>query len=523
MKDAALRCLPGAALASVVLAASIHADGPELATEIVASGLTSPTFVASPPGDGTRLVVAQQDGLCLLLKDGVLQPAPFLDLRALVPDEVNIGLLGLAFHPDYDENGYVYVQHPRGDPTSDRITVARYTVGADPDAADPISRDEILVMPYPAYPGHHAGGWIGFGPDGYLYLTVGDGVTTGLEEIGGAEAQSLDSLFGKVLRIDVDGDDFPGDPDRDYAVPADNPFVGAGEGAVWAYGLRNPYRASFDRATGELYVGDVGWFGREEIDLLPPGAGGLNFGWGCAEGTLCSTTVHCDCDVDALTDPIYEYDHTVGCSVTGGTVYRGAAIPGLAGTYFYGDYCTAKIWSFRYENGAVAAWQDRTAELDPPGAASFGPILSVTEGPGGELYITDTSRVYRVVSPVWGDLEGALAGTLGEPVLSGQGGFEAGTDVTLCVANARAGAAGWLLVGFQTSYAPLFGGVLVPSLLPPGFSVPLATDAAGEASVALAVAAGIPAGFEIFFQSWVLDPQGPFGFAATNGVVATTP
>jgi glucose/arabinose dehydrogenase len=385
----------------VVLLGSSRAHGgdPPLATEIVASGLTAVTYVAAAPGDDSRLFAIQQNGIIRVIENGTLLPTAFLNIDALIPNETFNGLIGIAFHPDYENNGYFYLHHPRGGASSDRITIARYTVTANPAVADPGSREEILVLPYPALPGHHVGGWIGFGPDGYLYIPLGDGHTTGGENGGGARAQSLASPWGKVLRIDVNGDDFPADADRDYAIPADNPFVGqGGNEAVWALGLRNPYRACFDSQTADFWIADVGLTAREEIDFQPAASRGVeNFGWNCAEGTICSTNANCDCLLDDLTEPIYEYDHSLGCSISGGAVYRGCAIPGLEGTYFYGDWCSHRIWSLRYEGGAVVDAQERTAELDPPGAVSFGSILSVSAGPYGELYITDTSRIYRII------------------------------------------------------------------------------------------------------------------------------
>ncbi len=395
-----MRVSISAAMGVVALGSTYaYAGDPPLATEIVASGLNAVTYVTSAPGDTSRLFAIQQNGVIRVIESGVLLATPFLDLDIIIPDEPFNGLIGIAFHPDYENNGYVYLQHPRGGESSDRITIARYTVSADPNVAVMASREEILVLPYPALPGHHVGGWIGFGPDGYLHVPLGDGHTSGGEDGGGARAQSLASPWGKVLRIDVNGDDFPTDPDRDYAIPADNPFVGqGGDEAVWALGLRNPYRACFDARTGDFWIADVGLSAREEIDFQPADSpGGENYGWNCAEGTLCTSNANCDCVTDGLTDPIFQYTHKLGCSISGGAVYRGCAIPGLEGTYFYGDWCSSRIWSLRYENGAVVDAQERTAELDPPGDVTFDSILSISEGPYGELYISDDSRIYRII------------------------------------------------------------------------------------------------------------------------------
>jgi glucose/arabinose dehydrogenase len=380
-------------------ASSSVAGDPALTTEVVATGLDVATYIASPPDDASRLFVTQQNGEIRVVEDGMLLATPFLDIANLVPNETFNGLLGIAFHPSYAKNGHFYLHHPRGAGASDRITIARYTASDDPNVADPTSREEIMVLPYPATPGHHVGGWIGFGPDGYLYVPLGDGNTTGGEAGGGARAQSLDSPWGKVLRIDVNGDDFPDDDDRDYAIPAHNPFVGAGGNeAVWSLGLRQPYRASFDRETGDFWIADVGLFAREEIDFQPASStGGENYGWNCAEGDLCTSNGNCSCQTGELTAPIIDYTHAFGCSLSGGAVYRGSAIPDLAGTYFYADYCSNRIWSLRYENGEVVDAVERTDELEPPGAVAFDSILAIGEGPGGELYISDNNNVYRIV------------------------------------------------------------------------------------------------------------------------------
>jgi len=381
----------------------VSAQGPPLATEVVATGLEDVTFVASPPGEPTRLLAVQQNGVIRVIDDGELQPAPFLDLDELVPDEIFNGLLAIAFHPDYENNGHFYVHHTRGEGAlSDRLTIARYTLSGERDLVDVESREEILVLPFEDYPGHHMGGWLGFGQDGYLYVPLGDGLSTGSELGGGFLAQSLDSPWGKVLRIDVDGDDFPEDPTRNYAIPPDNPFVGqGGDEAVWALGLRNPYRACFDAATGDLWIADVGLFDLEEIDFQPAtSTGGENYGWSCAEASQCVTDVNCDCEIGNLTEPIFEYDHSLGHAIVGGVVYRGTEIEGLEGTYFYGDWLMGRIWSLRYEAGVVVDAQERTLELDPPGPVSFGRILSICEGPGGEVYISDDSSIYRIIPAI---------------------------------------------------------------------------------------------------------------------------
>ncbi len=493
-------------------------------SELLFSGLSSPTFVAQAPGDASRLFILEKGGLIHLALNDVLQPTPFLDLSALVPGEGFNGLLGIAFHPDYATNGYFYVHHPRGPASSDRLTIARYTVSADPNVADPTSREEILVLPYPGLPGHHLGGWLGFGPDGYLYIPLGDGHTSGFEDGGGARSQSLASPWGKTLRIDVDTDDYPADPDRDFGIPADNPFVGqGGEEAAWVLGLRQPYRAAFDQLTGDFWIADVGLLDREEVNLVPAGSGGgQNFGWNCAEGSLCVTNGNCDCVTTPLVPPVYEYAHTEGCSISGGALYRGTAIDGFQGRFVFGDWCTNRIWSFREQGGVAVDFRELTAELDPSGNFEF--ILSVCEGGDGELYITDNTSVYRVIGQPWQDLAEATPGTHGDPLLCADGWLEGGDPLSLELSNALESTTAWFAAGVQPWNVPFMGGVFVPDIAtPPGFARPFPTNGSGELVLNNTWPVGVPSGFEVYIQFWVVDPQGPFGFSASNALLGITP
>jgi hypothetical protein len=239
-----------------------------------------------------------------------------------------------------------------------------------------------------------------FGPDGYLYIATGDG---GDRFDPDNNAQDItDNLLGKILRIDVNGDDFPADPNRNYAIPPDNPFVDAeGDDEIWAYGLRNPWRNSFDSETGDLYIADVGQFVIEEINVQPAdSAGGENYGWDCMEGSSCTAEATCTCNDDSLTGPVHVYNHNSGrCSISGGFVYRGCAIPDLTGTYFFADYCSAQIFSLRYENGAVSDLRERTAELAPGGGLSIDGISSFGRDSDGEIYICDIfgGEVFKIV------------------------------------------------------------------------------------------------------------------------------
>ncbi len=367
---------------SVVLGGAIPveaSDPPDdLMLQQVALGYTDPVMVTGARDGSDRLFVVEQQGRILIVGGGV-----FLDIQTLVDSTGNEqGLLGLAFHPDYDSNGFFYVNytHDPG-PGLDVTRVSRFEVSVgDPDVSDPSSETIILEFEQPA--SNHNGGDLHFGPDTYLYIATGDG--------GGAEdtfqnAQDLGSLLGKLLRIDVD----TGDP---YAIPPDNPFVGQGSPReeIWAYGLRNPWRFSFDRVTGDLFIGDVGQLTREEIDRQPASSsGGENYGWSCMEGDL--EVNFNPCDGSPLTAPILVYPHTPECSVTGGYLYRGD-IGGLNGRYVFGDYCSGVIW---FASATAGVWSaeiflDTTMDI-----SSFG------EDDHGELYVLDHDGgvVYRFVSP----------------------------------------------------------------------------------------------------------------------------
>jgi glucose/arabinose dehydrogenase len=341
-----------------------------LAYEKVAGGFAFPVFVDAPEGD-PRLFVVTKDGFIHIIKDGATLVEPFLDIKELTNNSGEQGLLGLAFHPDYGTNGLFYVHY------SDRhgdTKVFEYRVGSNPDLADPETGRLIFVTTQPA--GNHNGGMLAFGPDGYLYIALGDG--------GGADdrygnGQRPDTVLGTLLRLDVDGGDPVGGVA--YAIPPDNPFVdGGGAPEVWAYGLRNPWRFSFDQDL--VYIGDVGQNRWEEIDVASVAEGGLNYGWPIMEGTHCFSPSS-GCNTDGLLLPVAEFSHGDGCSVTGGYVYRGAAIPELAGRYFYSDYCGGWLRSFVYENGAATDSQDHAGQV--------GSLASVTSfGTDGfeELYVT---------------------------------------------------------------------------------------------------------------------------------------
>lgn len=360
----------------------------------IASGLSRPVFVTAPPGDMERIFIVEQrsgsNGRIRIIKNGQLLSTPFLSITVSTGSEQ--GLLGLAFHPDYANNGYFYVNYTR---TDGNTVIARYTVSSNPDIADVNSAQTVLVISQPF--SNHNGGYIAFGPlDGYLYINSGDGGSANDPQ---GHGQNINSLLGKILRLDINGDDFPADPNRNYAIPPTNPFVGvAGADEIWAYGLRNPWRADFDDLTGDFYIGDVGQNNWEEIDFQPGNSpGGENYGWRCMEGNHCTGLSGCTCNDPALTDPIYEYSHDMGCSVTGGVVYRGSAIPGLSGTYFFSDFCTADIYSFRYDGSNITEFTDRTTQLDPSDS-NIDAVSSFGEDAAGEIYICDLNgEVFKIV------------------------------------------------------------------------------------------------------------------------------
>ncbi len=329
-------------------------------------------------GDGSgRLFVAEQSGLIWIVQDGVRRSEPFLDIRDRVFSEgYELGLLGLVFHPKFEQNGVFFVKYSDGSPAT--IT-ARYQVAADdPDRADPDSEVVVLRIEHPF--GNHNGGHLAFGADGFLYIAVGDGGSAGDPQGNG---QNTGTLLGTILRLDVEN----GQP---YAIPPGNPFSdGGGRAEIWHYGLRNPWRFTFDRATGDLYIADVGQNAWEEIDFWPAGlGGGANFGWNYLEGAHpFKGTPPQDLELIA---PIWEYDHADRhCSVTGGAVYRGAAYPEWQGIYLYGDFCSGYVWGLLRDDGGQ--WQNSLLFDTSFLISSFG------EDEAGELYVVDwRGAVYRL-------------------------------------------------------------------------------------------------------------------------------
>ncbi len=394
--------------AALALIWPAFADTP-LQSVRVATNLALPGYVVAPPGDLDHLFIVE---LCaadvgriqlLNLRTGLLNPAPFFT-SAPVGTGNEQGLLGLAFDPNYAANGYFYINYT--DPTN-TIHIVRYNVSNDPNFADPNSAYPILNIAHPDFDNHNAG-WLAFGADGYLYISVGDG---GGNNDPDQNAQNTAVLLGKMLCIDVHGDDFPADPNRNYAIPPSNPFVNTPGAApeIWAYGLRNPWRCSFDRQTHDLYIGDVGEHQFEEIDFQRAGTpGGLNYGWSCMEASQCTGLTTCECNSPTLTPPIYAYPHNgLSAAVMGGYVYRGYQICDLRGTYFFADYPQTLFFSFRFDGTNLTDFRDRTTELTAAGQVvqptSFG------EDAAGELYIVcRAGDVWKIVPAVALPLRGDM-------------------------------------------------------------------------------------------------------------------
>jgi glucose/arabinose dehydrogenase len=337
----------------------------EPALRLIAGGFGELTHLTAPPGDA-RLFVLEQVGRIRIIRDGQTLATPFLDITDRVGSAGNEqGLLALVFHPSFSSNRFFYVHYTNknGD-----TRVERYTVSANADRADVATAKLILAVDQPY--SNHNGGQMEFGPDGMLYIGLGDGGSGGDPHGYG---QSRATLLGKLLRIDVDR----GDP---YAIPANNPYVGTAGARpeIWAYGLRNPWRFTFDPPTNRLYIADVGQNRYEEVDVVDYRTAGLNYGWNVMEGAHCYESA--SCNSAGMTMPVVEYTHSFGCSITGGFVYRGTRSPQWAGHYFYSDYCNGWIRSFRVDGGGVSAQR----EWDFP---NVGSVFSFGRDGAGELYV----------------------------------------------------------------------------------------------------------------------------------------
>ena len=352
----------------------------------VARNLSQPVFITHSGDESGRLYIVEKGGRIKILQNGTVRSTPFLNISAKVSNGSEQGLLGLAFHPDYAANRKFYVNYTN---TSGDTVIAEYFRSlSNPNVADPTGHILLTIdQPY----SNHNGGMLAFGPDRYLYIGMGDGGDSGDP---GNRAQRLTFLLGKILRIDVDNEA----GGKQYAIPPGNPFAGptAGLDEIWSFGLRNPWRFSFDSRTGDMWIGDVGQNRYEEINRSPAENGvdagkGLNYGWRVLEGKACFNPSS-GCSTSGKTPPMAVYSHSSGCSVTGGYVYRGLAYRGLVGGYLFGDFCSGRIWSLRAH-----------------GPASQSPVLmadtnlsisSFGEGPDGTIYVTDlgSGDVWAIVA-----------------------------------------------------------------------------------------------------------------------------
>ena len=352
-----------------------------LALADIGPTFTNPTFVTAPPGDD-RLFVLERRGVVRIVRNGAALTQPWLDISANVFTGGEGGLLSMAFDPNFASNGYFYLYYT--DP-GQNIVVERYTASSTPNVADPTSSLTILRVAHPTFT-NHFGGLVAFGPDGMLYAGLGDGGGAG-DPAG--NAQNLNALLGKIVRVDVRAATVA----QPYTNPTGNPYLDqAGRRPeIWAAGLRNPWRFAFDRE--QLYIADVGQDEREEVDIAAASQGGLNYGWDTMEGTGCFGAS--TCDRSGLTLPVFEYEHGTndvnGCSITGGYVYRGTAIPELAGRYFYSDYCRGFIKSFFFTEAAITEQRDWNLN-------SAGQVVSFGRDGAGELYVVSASgRIFRIV------------------------------------------------------------------------------------------------------------------------------
>ena len=397
----------GTATATLDVAVTVTNAGTDgFAVRRVATGFSAPLYLAALPDGSGRVLVVEKAGLVRILSPltGAIAPTPFLNITGTIATDGERGLLGLALAPDYVASGTVYAFVTN---TLGTIEVRKFQAATGTrDRIDPATSDVIISIPHPGFSNHN-GGWLDFGPDGNLYMGVGDGGGSGDPN---RNAQNSDSLLGKMLRIDPRRDSFPADPLRDYAIPATNPFATAGGAPeIWMLGLRNPFRAGFDRTTGNLYIGDVGQSGIEEIDLVPSGVNGLNFGWNIREGT---EPFAGGPNIGNFTSPVAEYSHGTGPiqgnSVIGGYVYRGS-VEALQGNYFFADFVNGNIWSapvallVQGRTLAATAFNQRRTAFTP----NFGSINNVSSfglDQTGNLYIVDFDGEIFIVEPTQGTL-----------------------------------------------------------------------------------------------------------------------
>ncbi|MFT4539719.1 MAG: glucose/arabinose dehydrogenase [Planctomycetota bacterium] len=507
-----LATLIAGAMALGALAGSAQAQGFE--TVRVVNGLSSPVFLTAPDGDLDRLFVVQRGGLIRIVRNGVINGAAFLNISSLTTSGGEQGLLGLAFHPDYANNGRFFVNYTATGGGATRVT--EYHVSGNPmtnDVADPGQVQQIMTVGQPF--SNHNGGMIAFSPiDGMLYVGTGDGGSGGDP---GNRAQNPTNNLGKMLRYNID---LP----APFIDPS-NPFVGVGgtNNEIWALGMRNPWRFSFDRVTGDMWTADVGQGSREEINFEAAGAGGGNYGWRCMEGFACTGSSGCTCSSAPLTLPVHDYNHSGGrCSITGGYRYRGNDIGGLQGTYFFADYCSNDIYSFEFNGSSISNLTNRTGQLAPD-IGSIANISAFGEDGAGEMYIVDIGgEIFKIV-PACGTSSfcSTSPNSIGSGAVLGSSGSVSVTNnnLTLNVNGAAPNQFGLFYYGpNQTSLA--FGdGVRCVGGSTFRLNPVTLSDFFGDNSKALDFTTGVTgggtgqilAGSSWNFQYWYRDPGGPGG------------
>lgn len=516
-----------AAFGLAALASSGAARAQFVSAELVAANLDYPVNVTSPPQDARRLFVVEQPGRIRILKDGVLLATPFLSIETRVSFGVNReqGMYSLAFDPDFAHNGFFYVDYCD---LNNAFVVERYSVTANPDVADPASATTIFgPHPHPGFA--HYGGSMQFGPDGMLYVSTGDGGGNFDDGPGHApegNAQSGASYNGKLLRFDVNAP--PG------YVPANNPFASPTDGVldeIWAFGLRNPWRISFDKLTGDLWIADVGRGGAEEIDFQPSSSvGGENYGWRCMEGSLCTGQAGCTCFDATLTLPLHEYPHSIECAIAGGVVYRGRLLPALRGAYLFGDICSARIWTARPNGLGSAAIEELTPRLSAPPPWSVNNPISFGEDGRGEVYVVDMggSEIFRLV-PEYPQPQSycvALPNSTGATATLASSGHTSvvWNDLVLSCSGLPPNTFGLFYAGTQRDQTPLgngfrcLGGSVVRYPIVHADAGGFAAQAIDLGSPLLGVAPGDVRQFQMFYRN---PAGGGAGFNLSDGIEIT--
>ncbi len=503
--------------AVVLFISSASAATPGIASRRISTGLSNPVCIATAPGDTTRLFVCEQfSGKIRIvnLSDGSVNATPFMTISPLLSNSEQ-GLLGLAFDPNYASNGFVYVSYSQtGGGASGHTEISRFKVIGTPSTAttvDLTSKIVILSINKPEY--NHNGGWIGFGPDGYFYISTGDGGGGDDQHGTIGNGQDRTVLLGKILRIDVSA--------LPYTIPPSNPYATdpTFKHEIWAFGVRNPWRCSFDRSTGDLWIGDVGQNTREEIDFNPAGVGGRNYGWRAREGFIQEPAHTSETPVTTAIDPVVDYAHSIGVNaIIGGYVYRGSAIPGLQGTYIHADYGSSRFWALVYNGTALSSQQEVTSSLNPSGALNG--VTAFGEDGAGEIYYTNYGggEIWKIVSSLKITTASLPAGTVGtaySKTLAASGGSPAYTWTVIT---------GTLPTGLTLSTAGVLSGTPTANGT---FNFTVQVQDATTATATQAYAVTINA-TPVIQQSSPLTPQGNIGtaysqqFTATGGTLPLT-